>query len=83
VIQKTEGPVHRQRRQPHGETRELNGHRIQIHSVQTALRNQPSKSGSIRVAQIDRVARAGLEECGFVRRGEITARRDEKRPASH
>ena len=43
VVEKREGVIFRQRGQPQAELGEIDGHRVLVHAVQAALRDEPAR----------------------------------------
>ena len=83
VIEKAQRAIGGERREPHGQARELHRHWIEIHAVQTSLRDLPPDRDALALAEIGRVAASRADERLLVRRCEVAARRHEKCAAAH
>ncbi len=83
MVQERQRPVPGESRQPEREPRELNGHRIQIHAEQAALRDLPPYRRPFLGTDVIGETSAGREQRFFVRFREKPAGGDEKGAAAH
>ena len=83
VIEERQRLVGGERRQPHGQPRQLHGHRIDVDAEQAALRHRPPETRPILLGQVGRGHRPLLDQRLLVGLRQIAARGHEERAAPH
>ena len=83
MVEEAERPIAREGRQPQRQTGKLHSHWIHVDAVETAFSHRSSDRGALALPDVAWVAAARADERCLVRCGEISARCDQKRAASH
>ena len=83
MVEKAERPIDCQRRKPQRQPSKLDGHRIQVNSVQAPFRDRATNARSFSRSQVGGMTHARADERRFVGGREIPARRHQKGAAPH